>query len=132
MNSKKVTRYYCDFCRKGSLSAAAMRKHEKGCTNNPQRVCGLCATLKNEQRPMDELTAVLAVEKDGYGMKELRELCRNCPACILAAIRQSKIITKTLEQYPYDYVDLQFDFKQELQAFWDAHNDAAYQAANPI
>lgn len=33
--------YYCDFCRKYRLRRASMIVHEKCCTLNPNRVCGL-------------------------------------------------------------------------------------------
>jgi hypothetical protein len=39
INEKKV--YYCDFCKKHGLSSYWMREHEKHCTLNPDRRCGM-------------------------------------------------------------------------------------------
>jgi hypothetical protein len=58
-------------------------------------------------------------------MKEILPILRkeagNCPACILAALRQSKI--------PYQYA--YFDFKEEVKKLWDEINqisiDQSYQ-----
>ena len=38
--TKKV--YYCDFCKKHGLSSGHLQQHEKHCTNNPKRICGVC------------------------------------------------------------------------------------------
>jgi hypothetical protein len=52
----------------------------------------------------------------GKGVKELREAASGCPACILAALRQAKI--------PYsESTDLAFDFKVELDKFWQTANE---------
>lgn len=34
-------RYYCDYCKRAGGSRVHMEKHEKGCTNNPKRECGI-------------------------------------------------------------------------------------------
>ena len=138
MRSKRITRtrYYCDFCEAAGLLKGFWRKdkatkHERGCTANPNRICGLCesAVPKLEQKPIAQLVACLGFDKDEYGMKELRELCENCPACILAAIRQSEIQKHNNECKRGDgefmeWIDLGFDFKAEYEAFWSAVNDA--------
>ena len=129
VTSKRVTRYYCDHCRKGNLSAGAMRRHEVGCTANPNRVCGLCKNANIKQGPMADLMACLSLDKEGFGMKELRGLANECPACILAAIRQAKIqpVEDYRENGPLDYG---FDFKAELASWWEEINaeleDARY------
>lgn len=46
-------RYYCDYCNKGNGSASAMKRHESGCTKNPERACKMCETVGNIQN--DEL-----------------------------------------------------------------------------
>lgn len=79
-------RYYCDHCKKGSGSPSFMKRHEVGCTLNPQRVCGMCA-LVNDGRglapPRDELVRIM----DAEGFTTMREAAMDCPACILAALR---------------------------------------------
>jgi hypothetical protein len=81
-------RYYCDHCKKASGSPSAMRRHESGCTANPQRVCGMCKLLHDQFEeeaapPRDELRRVL----DSQGFKAMCEAANNCPACILSVIR---------------------------------------------
>ncbi len=111
MRTKQVNRYYCDFCKKSGGSASSMSKHEKHCTKNPGRLCRVCQMIKEEQAPIEELLALLPeavkdeVESkltgDGvetcmvFDAKEinealpaLREAANNCPACVMAALRQ--------------------------------------------
>ena len=81
-------RYYCDHCNKGNGSPSAMLRHERGCTANPQRVCGMCAKLAEgggpEPAPLrDELVKIM----DADGFKAMCEAANDCPACILAALR---------------------------------------------
>lgn len=49
MRAMKRWRYYCDHCRKVGGSRSAMEKHERGCTANPARICGVCAACEVEQ-----------------------------------------------------------------------------------
>ena len=81
-------RYYCDHCNKGSGSPSFMRRHEGGCTANPQRRCRMCALAHEEfgeqpAPPRDELRKVL----DSEGFKAMCEAANHCPACILSVVR---------------------------------------------
>lgn len=139
MKKVKRWRYYCEFCKKSGGNAGHLQRHEKGCTNNPNRHCCFC-DHGGDQKPIKELIAIvkkhvtpktIILEKD-YGMesvsmtpgdspetalKELRDTTENCPACILSAIRQFG--------HPYFWESL-FDFKKEKDAFWATVNtDAA-------
>jgi hypothetical protein len=109
MITKRVLRYFCDFCRRGSLRKSTTEKHERGCTANPNRICGLCEyaipTLK--QKPIADLIACLSWDKDNYGMADLRNLCEGCPGCILAAIRQSGMMKDARDEG--EYIDFKFD-----------------------
>jgi len=104
MKTKKVNRYYCEFCKKAGCSAGHIAKHEKHCTGNPDRVCGMCEMVDEEQKPMPELLAVMpdytGVNVCGVideaipyrravavAMVRLSKLTL-CPACTLAALRQ--------------------------------------------
>jgi hypothetical protein len=140
MRTKKVNRYWCDFCSKAGLQAGAMRKHEQHCTMNPARSCRVCALLNGGHGlDMGELLAILpdptAYLAQGYydcncggehradctneytkldralkeAMPKLREAVDNCPACILAALRQKKIPVPMVEG---------FDFTGEMKAIW--------------
>lgn len=122
MRAVKRWRYYCDHCKKVSGLRTAMEKHEKGCTLNPERDCGICGFLNTGGAKLADLMALLPdVEKfkrmeswdagdefggsgeypviDDEGLREathavlpkLRELTEDCPACILAALRQRGI-----------------------------------------
>ena len=81
-------RYYCDHCNKGNGSPSAMKRHESGCTNNPNRVCRMCAILADEGGPehglnRDELVKIM----DADGFKAMCAAANDCPACILSALR---------------------------------------------
>jgi hypothetical protein len=89
MRTAMRPRYYCDHCNKGNGSPSAMRRHERGCTLNPARVCGMCAKLADEggpdpAPPRDELRKLL----DTQGFKAMCEAANDCPACILSVLRQ--------------------------------------------
>ena len=142
MRTKKVNRYYCDFCKKAGLSAPHMARHEKSCTMNPNRVCRVCGMIDNQQMPMAELLVMLPNPMDynngSYGdiafdeyltieankaLVELRQRSGNCPACILAAIRQKKIPVPMVTD---------FNFTKEMKAIWDNINEARYETyGNP-
>ena len=123
MITKKVNRYYCEYCKKANCCAPAMTKHEKRCTNNPNRDCGMCKMSELEQPNLVELIAIIKadldianVESDEYTnimnkvIKKLRSATEGCPACMLAAIRQSGAY-------------IVFNFMAEKQAWWDQYNN---------
>ena len=88
MLMKMRPRYYCEHCRKGNGSPSAMKRHERGCTLNPNRVCGMCKMLADEggpepAPPRDELLRVM----DAEGFKAMAAAANDCPACILTALR---------------------------------------------
>jgi hypothetical protein len=125
MKDKMVHRYYCDFCKKSGCGKYAMEQHELHCTMNPGRSCGMCAMVGEKQadtesmldvlpdgldNPRDELLRV-EIKKQ---MPILREITHNCPACILAALRQSHLECG-------DYIEA-FDFQAEAKEFFDFSN----------
>lgn len=69
---KKV--YYCDFCKKHGLSSGSLKKHEKHCTNNPNRFCRIC------------------------GFKGVPEKEAACPLCEFSRLRQNGTLS-TQEKY---------------------------------
>ena len=120
MKRKLVYRYSCDFCGKANCSAASIAKHERGCTLNPNRTCGMCATAQLETVPRNELQTALQADidstKDGYADTDYRQVypraleeMTNCPACKLAAIRQLPLP---------DGVVVKFDFEAAVRCFW--------------
>jgi hypothetical protein len=135
MKVKTVKRYYCEFCGKGGQSASHMSRHERGCTLNPNRVCGFCNEVGEDQKTMPELMAIMAKAEinvvtddivEGFRwtsstltnekeiLKALEDATGNCPACMLATIRQS------------GHAELfeNFNFKDRQIDFWSCVNDA--------
>lgn len=130
MRRKQVWRYYCDHCKKSGCSASHLAKHERGCTANPNRACGVCAKIELSSRPLPELIAFVrakathgeSIEGDPHGsslwvandaVKQLREMADNCPACMLAALRQSNAFAGSQD----------FNFKAELNSLWSDYNE---------
>lgn len=123
-------RYYCDFCKKSGCGKHAIEQHEKHCTMNPNRQCRMCEIAEQEQIGMEELIKLLPPRKEtmvDYGisiqtggkddLKALREKTGNCPACILATIRQSGGCG-----YMYE-----FYFEEECKSFWaDINSEERY------
>ncbi len=109
MRREKRWRYYCDHCKKSGGSGGHIAKHERGCTMNPARVCGMCKAAEIEQQPMSVLTAAF-VE---FGLNGLQAAAEGCPACTLAGIRQSPM-PETMEP---------FDFKAETTMWWRDLNE---------
>lgn len=96
MKRYQTWRYKCDFCGKANCSGGAIAKHELHCTKNPNRACRMCAAVGDKQAPMADLIAAIKYgESDELGFRStfrkidaLRSVAHNCPACILAALRQ--------------------------------------------
>ena len=93
MRTKRVVRYYCEFCKKSGGLKSAMVLHEKHCTMNPNRQCRMCEKIDGIQKPMVEL---IALAKD---LSKLRDAASDCPMCILAALRQAGLVAEA--QYDY-------------------------------
>lgn len=134
MRSKRITRtrHYCDFCeaegrKKGFWSRPSIEKHERGCTANPNRICGICEQGDLRQRPIAELIACISTDKPDCGMADLRKLSDGCPACILAGLRQSNIQKppRVNGMVPADWEGplVEFNFREELDAFWRQVNE---------
>ena len=114
-------RYYCDFCKKAGNSAFHMKGHEEGCTMNPNRKCRMCDFVAGAQEPIEKLMALLPDPKafeskyEGTdivcfkGLEEavaaalpaLRGATENCPACIMAALRQKGIPVPCAEGFNF-------------------------------
>ena len=97
---------------------------------NPDRHCGMCTVSNMPQKPINELLELLSpivvlTSDDEYGTSHslrgdmnaallmLVEATENCPACILAALRQKGIpipLTK-------------FSFSEACNKFWGLVNE---------
>ena len=89
--------------------------------------------VESDQRPIGELTALLPVVHSWEGeygetvyaadteqsvnnaLPKLRDACGNCPACILAALRQKGIPVPLATG---------FNFTQEMQSLWADINES--------
>ncbi len=59
MRQAKRWRYYCDFCKKSGGRKDAIENHEKVCTANPNRQCGLCDHCGEVPPDIIELTSFI-------------------------------------------------------------------------
>ena len=140
MITKKVNRYYCEFCKKSGCNISVIRKHELACTLNPNRICRVCkmdhgdwTQREGEQKPLTDLLVLLPdpssyLVSDRWGegfsntltdivnsvLPKLREISGDCPACIMAALRQKGI--------PLPMVT-DFNFTKEMKEIWDDINE---------
>lgn len=142
MRVRKVNRYYCDFCKKANLSRFHMANHERGCTLNPARVCGVCKLVDDGRDcdyvavPLADMVAMLPdpqlypliIDGQDVGsfddtltrvanavLPALRNAAGDCPACVMAAIRQRGI--------PMPMVT-DFNWTKEMADVWASINDA--------
>jgi hypothetical protein len=65
MIRKSVWQYCCEYCGKKKYSAGHMAHHEKHCTMNPNRKCGMCSLTGNSgpQLTGPEMVALLPDKK---------------------------------------------------------------------
>ncbi len=143
---KMVKQYGCEFCKKKGLSSGHMKKHIISCTLNPNRKCKMCELLQEVQPNLSDLIKILPNSNDYLNktnlpinaslseindyngltkklnevLPELRKLSNNCPACIMAAIRQSG------NQVP---LVTEFNFTEECKKIFQEINDLARQDA---
>jgi hypothetical protein len=73
MRSRKVTRYYCDHCSRGSFQKPAMARHEAACYRNANRSCHRCDG-KTVKKPIAERE------------KPIKTMAGECPDCLMAAV----------------------------------------------
>ncbi len=120
MKERQRTVFYCDFCRKHGLSRHAMRAHEIRCTMNPFRVCSWHEP-KRGQNPLDVLARRLR-ERPGLTEQDifwLHDAVDGCPACMLAALRQSGV------EYHYDSNSHRiFDYETAVKEYREAEREA--------
>jgi hypothetical protein len=149
VKEKKV--YYCEFCKKHSLSASSMSIHEKHCTLNPTRECRVCKNIleiSRDLKPLVEKYSALKNKMEGeikrysvpdsfggsaingadldriskmFSLADIKDDVDGCPMCTLAIIRQSGV--QMLSHHCIEY-----DFKKELADFWQEENDISAEA----
>lgn len=121
MRTRTVKRYYCDHCKKAGLSRFHMEKHERGCTANPNRVCGMCQLVDGPNATLPELLDAARI-----GLTELRSTALGCPACMLAGIRALRATfgkpSTWGEYHPLSDELREWEFKKEKDSFWADFN----------
>ena len=130
MKTKRVLRYYCDFCKKSGCSKHHMERHEEHCTLNPNRSCRMCnnyhasdaikkaiAILPNPKDYVkhDSYDAMLSVATEAV-WHDVEELLDHCPACMLSAVRQRGIP-----------VHMAFDYGKACKEYWSEINEEKMQ-----
>uniref|UniRef100_A0A6M3LLJ2 Uncharacterized protein n=1 Tax=viral metagenome TaxID=1070528 RepID=A0A6M3LLJ2_9ZZZZ len=130
MKQVKKWVYYCDYCKTRRIAKWAMEQHERHCTMNPNRTCQMCSFTDGEGSveglpEMIEIiktdVAKLGGDVELFGIDEQSQSLvldklkgiTTCPACLLAAIRQSG--------FAGIFYDA-FDFKKEKEALFREHN----------
>ncbi len=125
MRTVKKNVYYCDHCKKRSLSSKAMNRHEQSCTANPDRYCRMCDLLNGGyalelRQVIDDLKKRFEVigwhdgifdikwNGDQIAILEIKKIADDCPACCLSIMRQ---LHKDWKQFPL-FQD--YDFKKEM------------------
>lgn len=110
-----------------------MLRHERGCTLNPARSCGVC---KNTEPDIKALSNI-ALSGD---IARLSDAADGCPACMLAAIRQADWPTQTdtdndglhpftRKVIPQPISD--WNFNDSLAEWWREMNNSAYENGSP-
>lgn len=125
MRTKKVIRYYCDFCNKGMFRSPSMKHHEEVCTKNINRFCGICNDLagkrnfiklieefKTRCKELYNLDEFIGLKAEKESLDWLKNEVDGCPACMLTVLRLGKI-------YAID-----FDYKKQHEDFWHEKNEA--------
>lgn len=130
MKAVKRWRYYCDYCKKSGGSKHHMEDHERSCTMNPNRDCSMCLYTGGFDSGLAEMVAIIKSritsfesdygyevwkiadgETEGSIIAKIRDIS-GCPACILAAIRQSGV--------PFLFES--FNYKKERDDVWKEVN----------
>lgn len=136
--------FYCDFCKKKSLSGGWMSVHEKKCTANPNRECGVCVVKRNiadvvnkfnvrfrlHPKQVDYIFSESHNESDYHEyqvewlgepvtLQEIRNAVGNCPNCILAVLRQ---VGFNKHYFQFE----KFDYQKELKERMAEKNEEEY------
>ena len=130
MKVKKKNVYYCDFCKKHSLSPS-LKIHENHCTANPDRECRLCER-ESVREIIDKYRKYFTVHPMNEAIKIIKEftlediegeLEYQCPNCIFTIIR-----CLGLNRYYFER-KFKFDYKKELAEWWAMENERLQEEA---
>lgn len=94
-----------------------MERHERYCFHNPKRECRTCefhGDMKGH-RLEDVIDAI-----EHGGVETARPIAEGCPACICSGIVQARKRAKGDEERSRLWLDIEFDYKKENDAFYRA------------
>ena len=111
MKTLKKSIYYCDFCKKNGLMAYHIKEHEKHCTANPNRECGMCDCKGLQPFEIVEIK----MEYEGI-VKGVIFDDEDCPACFLAFVRQNKTQGYTREKKFWSYTNA-------VKKYWESQRE---------
>jgi len=132
--------YYCDHCRKHRLMRSAMEKHELYCTMNPERTCRW-SLLEYMPSPRMAAAGADGTHRMRRGLprwvrmfapleepilKRLRDHTQGCPACMLAAVRQSGLDIFARDCFSYDEEVKRY--REEERDHWEYEEKLAIEA----
>jgi hypothetical protein len=120
MIKKRAWRYKCEFCGKTGSSASHMTRHERGCTKNPNRLCGVCHQKWDDDHK-EILIKALGDGRSKEVVDDLREAAEGCHACMMAAVRLSGLQTPPDEEGPGFSIE-HFNYKEEKDRYWHDRN----------
>lgn len=124
---KKV--YYCEYCGRHRLTSYSIKEHEKRCTLNPHRTCGMCG--RSDLTPiLEKYEDRFVIEENPakYGgtrliwihgevtIEEIEKDTEHCPACTLAVLRICG-----LAKWPSP---IDFDYHKSRVKWWKEANAA--------
>lgn len=125
---KQKSVYYCDFCKKHGLSRHAMELHERICTLNPERECRWkLPDHPNGGYALAPLVAELISRRplQQGDIDWLHDEVDGCPACMLAALRQSGP-----DYHHDDRGQVIFDYQKQVEEAREVEREARRQDAS--
>jgi len=140
VKTKIKTVYYCEYCGRHRLTSYSIKEHEKHCTLNPHRICGMCdcsdltpvlekyrdrfriSGIEEKLEPSPHCVPVpdLGVRifwvwtKGEVTIKDIEADTGGCPACTLAVLRQTGI-----DEWPSP---IEFDYQKARKEWWEEVN----------
>lgn len=123
MKTKKVNRYYCDHCGKGSCAKSATMRHEGMCFRNPIRWCPICGDERTDggYNPTDVSKNVTLLKEFDLDAAKLLEHIE-CPACVMSAILQC--VGKRKITNDEDFI--KFDYKASIEEYTRTQNAESF------
>lgn len=135
--------YYCDFCRKRYMTKLACEKHERRCTLNQNRSCGLCGngypielpetmdgfkemfvvveSPKPEANPYfgDPETIIFPAYCQSFSLGDIFDAVNGCPLCAFTIVRCMGL------NFHYFRGKFKIDLKERLNEWWQFENEKA-------